>query len=104
MSNWNEEQARHKAKQRGIVEQRPITQLNKKKPAKPKVWRVYWPVPWLKKPYCVARFATREQAEAYIDKQRRRVYVSPRDQSPNAWGLAAQRAEREAKDYWIEGP
>ena len=104
MSNWQEEQAKHKSAKRGITELRPVGNKSKKKIAKP--WEV-WSRPifkWVRKDHRVGRYATREQAEAWIEKSRRSYYMTRQDQSQRALDEAKARAEKWASRYYIKGP
>lgn len=97
MGDWNEENAKHKAARRAPAPDARIPNKPKKKPSRPfEVWRHSWRItryvvgsdgtrtlkPWTVKPYKVAAFATREQAQGYIDKLSRGAYVSDRHVSP----------------------
>lgn len=107
MSNWDEEKSSYKAAKLGIIEQRPVGGGNRKKVDKPwKIMRQGWafggrpPRP----PYVAKRFQTKEEAEAWIEKQARSWYVNRIDQSPRATEIAKSRAIADAKKYWIVGP
>ena len=104
MTNWHEEQAKHKAAKCGITELRPVGNKSKKKIDKP--WEV-WSKPffdWIRKDHRVARYATRQEAEAWIEKQKRSWYMTRQDQSARATEAARARAERSASKYYIKGP
>ena len=82
MSDWNTERARHKAERRAPApETRPPAR--RKKPAKGalpfEVWRKAGKY---QGEYRATRFATREQAQAYIDRLSRGAYVPGLHASP----------------------
>lgn len=109
MSNWHEEQAKHKAAKRGITELRPVGNKSKKKVDKPwEVWSKPLTIAGITRPGAkdrrVDRYATREQAEAWIEKQRRSWYMTRQDQSAAATECARACAEKWASRYYIKGP
>ncbi len=108
MSDWNTEQARYKAKKRGIVDQPPVGGINKKKRL-PKLWKVIGPT-WRslqglsgKKEMLMHRAASRELCEAWLEKERH-SYYAPRHVSAQQMDEAKRRHEERISKYRIEGP
>ena len=101
MSDWNTERAAHKAARRAPTPDQPPPARKKKKAVKP--YKVMYRL--LGKEFVWHRAATREAAQAWIDKQARSAFVPRlRPATEQALETARERSERAASRYWIVGP
>lgn len=103
MSDWNTEQAKHKAERRSPapeVAPRSAPKRNKRK------WKVEAPPirglggSW----WVIHHGESLENCLRWIDKQRRSYYVRRQDQSQRALDEALKRAEERANEYRIIDP
>ena len=103
MGDWNEEIVKFKEKKRGIVEQRPVPAHKKKHSKKP--WKITVPAFFGKgKRVTIHHTRTKEEAEAWIEKHRRSLYLPYRTQAPNVVEEIRRQHEQRISRYRIEGP
>ena len=100
MSDWNEEQAAHKAARRGITPLRPVAPSKRK----PRKWKVMGFLPFLKKEYVAHRSATEAEALTWIEKQSRSYPMRRQDQSDRARAEGERLAEERASRYRVVAP
>lgn len=98
MSNWNEELPRFKDKRRDTENTRAVSNAKRQ----PRKWKVVGS--FAGREYIAHRSATKEAAEAWIEKQARSYFVGRRNAPESLIDAAKERAEKRASRYRIEPP